>query len=179
MELDAGWKKTRRVKSEVRFLNRPLSLDDEPDVRRFFLTDAQGRVMALLFFDPLYRDGQVIGYATAFKRRDASLTNGYAEPGIMKTAISKFQAEGRTILRLGLSPLAQIENKNYRHHWMLHRSFRYGFNSWWVNRYFYNLQGHAAFKQRFGGVEEQTYFATPSLCNDVRIAAMLRYSRLI
>jgi lysylphosphatidylglycerol synthetase-like protein (DUF2156 family) len=179
LELDARWKATRRVKSEVRFLNRPMSLADEPDVRRFFLFDAAGKMLAFVFFDPLCSDGRVMGYTTAFKRRDGSATNGYAEPGIMRTAIATFQREGISTLRLGLSPLANIENLEFRKNWFLHHSFRYGFKSWWVNRFFYNLQGHAAFKQRFGGIEEKTYFATPSLANDLRLAGMLRYTGII
>ncbi len=179
LELDSRWKSTRRVKAEIRFLNRPMSLAEEPDVRRFFLFDGAGKMMAFVFFDPLCCEGRVIGYTTAFKRRDASATNGYAEPGIMRAAIEIFQREGYSILRLGLSPLAKIENREFRKNWFLHHSFRYGFNSWWVNRFFYNLQGHAGFKQRFCGFEEKTYFATPSLSNDLRLAGMLRYTGII
>lgn len=177
--LDAGWKATRRIKAEVRFLNRPMSHSEEPDVRRFFLFDSDGRMLAFVFFDPLYSAGQIIGYTTAFKRRDATASNGYAEPGIMRAAIEVFQREGLATLRLGLSPLAKIENREFRKNWFLHHSFRYAFNAWWVNRFFYNLQGHAAFKQRFCGVEEKTFFATPSLSNDLRLASMLRYSGII
>ncbi len=179
LALDSRWKLTRRIKSEVRFLNRPLVLNDEPDVRRFFLLNESGKMLAFVFFDPLYSDGRVIGYATAFKRRDARATNGYAEPGIMRTAIEVFQRQGYSILRLGLSPLANIEDREFRRNWFLHNSFRRGFKSWWVNRYFYNLQGHAAFKHRFCGVEEKTYFASRSISNDIRLVGALRFARII
>jgi hypothetical protein len=40
------------------------------------------------------------------------------------------------------------------------------------------MQGHAAMKRRFGGVEEKAYFATPALFNDWRIAALLKLIRI-
>jgi phosphatidylglycerol lysyltransferase len=178
-QLDLRWKRTRRIRTELRFLNRPMSWQEEEDVRRFFLIEPGGQIIAFVFFDPLYADGQVIGYATSFKRRDSEATNGYAEPGIMRRAIEVFQSEGRQLVRLGLSPLAWIENREFRRNWFLHHSFRYGFNSWWVNRYFYNLLGHATFKRRFCGVEEKTYFASRSISNDLRIAGMLRLVGII
>jgi phosphatidylglycerol lysyltransferase len=178
-ELDDRWKSTRKIKREVGFLNRPLYWNDERDVRRFFLFDPAGKIIAFVFFDPLYANGEVFGYATAFKRRDGAATNGYTEPGIMRTALESFKRENRSVLRLGLSPLANIENRAFRKNWFLHHSFRYGFRSWWVNRYFYNLQGHASFKRRFCGVEEKTYFASPSISNDLRIAGMLRLAGII
>ncbi len=177
--LDDRWKQSKTVKSEVRFLNRPLVLDYEPDVRRFFLFDDKAKPLAFIFFDPLYKGGKVVGYTTAFKRRDTQHANGYAEPGLMREAIQTFQSEGRTTLRLGLSPMAHIENLEFRKNWFLHHSFRYAFNAWWVNRFFYNLRGHATFKQRFCGQEEKAYFASRSLSNDLRIAGMLRFAGII
>lgn len=168
------WRSQRNVKKrEMRFLNRPIRFEEEPGVRKFFLLDSEQKIMAFFYFDPLYRDGKVIGYATAIKRRhpDAPL---YTEQGIMKFAVEKFKEEGLEEVKLGLSPLAWIENKTYRRNPFLHFSFRYGFNAWWVNRYFYNLQGHAAYKRHFKGVEEPMHYASPVLVNDVRIASLLR-----
>ena len=39
---------------------------------------------------------------------------------------------------------------------------------------FYNLKGHADFKRRFCGVEEQTYYASDCLFNDFRVIASLK-----
>ena len=105
-----AWRATRRVKrKEVRFLNRPFVSADEPGTRRFYFLDAQQRMLAFVVFEPLYRDGRLIGYVACSKRRhpDAPV---YAEQAILKHAIEVFQREGCQELRLGLSPLAWIAN---------------------------------------------------------------------
>ena len=171
--LSETWQTTRQTKRLVHFFNRPLVLEDEPDVRKFFLTNPQGKIVAFVFWDPIYRDGKVIGYSPAVKRRlpDAPLR---AEEGITKFAIEQFQQEGVEHVMLGLSPLAGIEDKEYRANPLIHMSWSRGMNAWWVNRYFYNLKGHADFKRRFYGVEEQTYYASDCLFNDFRVIASLR-----
>lgn len=168
------WRSTRRVRRpEMRFLNRPIRFNDEVDVRKFFLRNAENQVVAFFYFDPLYRDGKVIGYATAIKRRlqEAPI---YAEQGIMRAAVETFIQEGKQEVKLGLSPLAWIENKTFRCNPLLHYSFRYGFQAWWTNRYFYNLQGHAQYKRHFRGTESPLHYASPVIVNDVRIASLLR-----
>jgi phosphatidylglycerol lysyltransferase len=173
-EISTAWQATRVfAKREVAFLNRPLSNVDEPDVRKFFLADEQGRLVALVLFDPLYRDGQVIGYCTCIKRRRPDAPT-YAEAAIMKQAIDVFRAEGRTVLTLGLSPLANIEEEPFRHNPLLRFSFRSGFRAGWVNRWFYALQGHAQYKRRFRGREELVFFASNAWFNDLRIVALLK-----
>jgi phosphatidylglycerol lysyltransferase len=177
-QLCAAWHQTRVMPRDVVFLNRPIIFEDEIDVRKFFLWDASGTLQAFLFFDPLYRDGETTGYVTSVKRRRPEAPS-YAELGLTKWAIDRFREEGKQIVRLGLSPLAGIENKRFRHVGLMHWSFRYGLNAWWVNRFFYNLRGHAAFKQRFKGVEEKMHFASPVYINDFRILGMLRMMRVL
>ena len=172
------WRTKRVNKREVVFLNRQAVLDDEEDVRKFVLFNPLGHLEAFVFFDPLYRDGEIIGYVTAIKRRIPQATP-YAEMGICKWAIEQFQSEGKEVLRLGLSPLASIENRQYRHVRPMHYSWHYLHRAWWVNRFFYNFKGHAQFKRRFGGMEEKTYFASPVFFNDLRIIGWLRMLRLI
>lgn len=169
-----GWRDGMKCrKAEMRFLNRPIRYEDEPDVRKFFLRDGAGRCVAFFYFDPLYRAGKVIGYATAIKRRlpDAPI---YAEQGLMRFAVEQFKAEGIEQVNLGLSPLAWIENKTFRRNPFLHHSFRYAFRAWWVNRFFYNLEGHALYKRHFKGREEPFHYASPVLFNDLRIFNLMR-----
>jgi phosphatidylglycerol lysyltransferase len=176
--LSAVWQASRRIRGNVRFFNRPIVYGDEPDVRKFFLFDPDNRCVAFVFFDPLYRDGQVVGYSPAIKRRalDAPLR---AEEGIMKTAIEQFQREGRERVMLGLSPLAGIQDRQFKANPLTHFGWRGAVNAWWINRFFYNLQGHADFKRRFDGVEEQTYYASDALFNDVRVVATLRLAGVL
>jgi lysylphosphatidylglycerol synthetase-like protein (DUF2156 family) len=46
------WRQTRGVKNrEMTFLTRPIILDDEVDVRKFFTFDHKGSLQAFAFFD--------------------------------------------------------------------------------------------------------------------------------
>jgi lysylphosphatidylglycerol synthetase-like protein (DUF2156 family) len=168
-----AWRKTRTVKRrEVRFLNRPIVLADEPGSRRFYFYDSQQRLLAFVFFDPLYRAGRRIGYVACTKRRhpDAPI---YAEQAIMKHAIEVFKQEGYLELRLGLSPLAWIEDQQFCANRLLSRTFRFGFRSKIINKFFYHNQGHAEYKRRFRGEEEKLYFASKALFNSPRLAALI------
>jgi phosphatidylglycerol lysyltransferase len=177
-ELTESWMKTRTIRKETAFLNRPLEQGFDPDGRRFFLRDPNGMIQAFVFFDPIYENDEVIGHVTTFKRRHPDAPS-VAEQGICKLAIEQFKREGKQTVRLGLSPFAEVADDRFRYNWLLKKVFRYYFNAGWVNRYFFNLQGHAEFKRRFRGESEKTYFASPSWINDVRLFAMMRLCKLI
>jgi phosphatidylglycerol lysyltransferase len=174
-----AWRATRKVKrKEVRFLNRPLVTSDEPGTRRFFFYDARDRMLAFVFFDPLHCDGRRIGYVACSKRRHPAAPV-YAEQAIMKHAIEVFRSEGCQELRLGLSPLASIEDREYRSSWFIHRLFRGGFSSRLVNKVFYNVQGLAEYKQRYRGREEKVYFAAASRFDPLQLAALIKICKLV
>ncbi len=161
-----AWRKTRTVKrKEVRFLNRPIVLKDEPDVRKFFLFSPQNQLLAFVFLDPIYEHGEIAGYVTVFKRRhpDAPI---YAEQAIMKRVIETLKSEGVEELKLGLSPFASHQDDESEEEFQFNSTtrwlFRRSFSTQWVNRYFYNVVGHAEYKRRFRGSEEQVYFACSS-----------------
>jgi phosphatidylglycerol lysyltransferase len=171
--ISEAWRKTRTIKQkEVRFLCRPIVLTDEPDVRKFYLYSPENDPIAFVYFDPLYRDGKVFGYVTAIKRRhpDAPL---YAEHAIMKHAIELLKNEGVEQIRLGLSPGAFIENNRFRASRFTNWSFQRGFDSTLINRFFYNLKGHASYKRRFRGQEEKTYYASPTRIDIPRQLALI------
>lgn len=158
--LSDAWRQTRTIRRrEVTFLNRPLVLEDEPDVRRFFTFDAEGKLVAFGFFDPVYENGEVVGYSTSFKRRlpEADLKAGQA---ITRVAIEQFQREGRKYLFLGLSPMADIADRDFKYNRLASLWFRFAFNNRLFNMYLYNLQGHAEHKREFRGISEQTYYAS-------------------
>lgn len=167
-----AWRKTRTIKKkEVRFINRPIVLEDEPDVRKWFLFDQTGRMLAFIYFDPIYSQGQITGYVTCIKRRhpDAPI---YAEHAIMKKAIECFKAEGLSVVKLGLSPLANIENQTHRCNRLMHYTSRYYHSANWINRYIYGFVGHTQYKKRFRGREEKLYYASPVLFNDFRLICL-------
>jgi lysylphosphatidylglycerol synthetase-like protein (DUF2156 family) len=153
------WRQTRGVKHrEMTFLTRPAILDNEVDVRKFFTFDHKGRLLAFAFFDPIYNRGQVVGYLCSAKRRlpEADALVGYA---ILHQAIRTFQAEGREMLSLGLSPLCGVEDKELCSNRLVRFGFRAVYRSRLFNKLIYPLQGFAAHKGAFCGSTEQTYCA--------------------
>jgi lysylphosphatidylglycerol synthetase-like protein (DUF2156 family) len=177
--VSARWRRTRTIKSrEVRFLNRPIVFTDEPDVRKFYMFDRDGQLIALAFFDPVYEAGRVVGYLTAFRRHlpDTDPLINYA---ITSRAIETFRAEGRKWLFLGLSPLADIEDKEFNHNRIVRRGFRFVYKSSLFNRYVFPLQGIAAHKREYGAKSQQTYFAFNRLPALPRLIKALWVTRLI
>ncbi len=153
------WRQTRGVKDrEMTFLTRPAILDDEVDVRKFFAFDHKGSLKAFAFFDPIYKQGEVVGYLCSAKRRlpEADTLVGYA---ILHRAIRTFQDEGKAILSLGLSPLCGIEDKELSSNRLVSFCFRALYRSRLFNHVIYPLQGFAAHKGAFCGSAEQTYCA--------------------
>jgi lysylphosphatidylglycerol synthetase-like protein (DUF2156 family) len=153
------WRQTRGVKDrEMTFLTRPAILDDEVDVRKFFTFDSKGSLQAFAFFDPIYKEGEVLGYLCSAKRRlpEADSLVGYA---ILGEAIRTFQEEGKVVLSLGLSPLYGIEDKELSFNRLVSFGFRAAYRSPLFNKLIYPLQGFAAHKGAFCGSAEQTYCA--------------------
>ena len=153
------WRQTRGVKDrEMTFLTRPAILDNEVDVRKFFAFDHQGSLTAFAFFDPIYEEGEVVGYLCSAKRRlpEADTLVGYA---ILHRAIRTFQHERKAILSLGLSPLCGVEDKELSSNPLVSFCFRTIYSSRLFNRLVYPLHGFAAHKGAFCGSTEQTYCA--------------------
>ena len=173
-EVSDRWRRMRTFKErEVTFLNRPIVLEDEPDVRKFFAFDRDGKLVGFAYYDPIYEDGQVVGYSTSFKRRlpeaDTNICNA-----LLHVAMEAFRAEGRKYLYLGLSPMADIEDKDFRHSRVLNKVFRASFTNPLFNRYVYPIKGHASHKGSYRGTAEQTYFAFRSGFSLPNVEKMVR-----
>ncbi|TIW17199.1 MAG: DUF2156 domain-containing protein, partial [Mesorhizobium sp.] len=99
--LSENWRGERIVKRwEMGFLNRPFADHLGADMRRFVLHGPEGELVAILDFDPLFSDGKVIGYTTAFKRKQVDATP-HAEIGLTKFAVDRFREEGVSAVTLG------------------------------------------------------------------------------
>ncbi|AZN97166.1 DUF2156 domain-containing protein [Mesorhizobium sp. M9A.F.Ca.ET.002.03.1.2] len=157
--LSQNWRADRIVKRwEMAFLNRPFDDHFGVDMRRFVLHGPDGELVALLDFDPLFSGGKVIGYTTSFKRKHVDATS-HAEIGLTKFAVDRFREQGVSIVTLGLSPLVDIGPSGFTESDFWRATFRRAYDSPWINRRKFNLQGQAAFKRRFHGIEEPTYVA--------------------
>jgi lysylphosphatidylglycerol synthetase-like protein (DUF2156 family) len=158
-KLSSSWRAERIVRRrEMRFLNRPFLAARGMDMRRFLLLSSSCQAVAVLDFDPIFRDGNVMGYTTAFKRK-MSGTTPHAEVGLTKFAADRFREEGHSVLTFGLSPLANITESGFAESKIWRNLFRVSFSSKRINAKFFNLKGQAAFKRRFHGDETASYIA--------------------
>ena len=154
-----AWRQSRQIRNrEVCFLTRPLVIDAEPDTRAFFTFDPHGELAAFGIFDPVYESGEVVGYGSQHNRYrpDCDLL---VQVATRRSAIEKFQAEGKKWLFLGLSPFADVQDKDFRHDWWVRKAFKRCYGNSLFNRHVYSLQGHATHKRQFRGTQAQTYYA--------------------
>jgi lysylphosphatidylglycerol synthetase-like protein (DUF2156 family) len=173
------WRRTRSVANrEIMFLVRPVVLEDEPDVRKFFTFDRDGQLKAFAFFDPVYEGGEVVGYLCSTRRRlpEADSLVGYAQ---MRHALESFQQEGKRYLFLGLSPLANIEDKEFTYNWLVRRTFRFVYANALVNRFLYPLQQLTKHKGAFAGTAAQSYYAFNRHPSLPRLIKVMRACTLI
>lgn len=177
--ISAEWRASRVARRrEMQFLNRGMPQAAEPDVRIFVLRSHAGEPCACLLFDPLHRDGRLVGYVTALKRRlDAA--GAYAELGLMRHAIEAFKREGLEEVRLGLSPLAPSAAPGERPHRLLGFAFRQFYRSDFLNARIFNFKGQAQFKKRFHGEEEPLFVAIRRGSAALQVLALVRLSKLI
>jgi lysylphosphatidylglycerol synthetase-like protein (DUF2156 family) len=177
-ELDAlssSWLAAKTVKHEARFLVRPLAFGDEPAVRKFYLREPGGSIVAFVAFDPICEGGEVIGYSPAIKRRAPDAPTG-AEEAISKFAIERFRAEGLKMYRLGLLPLYDVQDSEFRDAWLLKRVFQFAYR--FGDRWIFSFRGHADFKHRYRGNLSKVYFATYTRLNAWNLISLLRLCRL-
>jgi hypothetical protein len=173
------WRQSRTYKDrEVCFINRPIVLGDEVDVRKFYAFDRNGKLVAFSFFDPIYQDRQVVGYSTSFKRRLPE-SDPFICAAILQSAIDAFRLEGRKWLFLGLSPMADIEDKGFKHSAFISFNFRHAYRCPLFNRFIYPVQAHAAHKREYRGLVEQTYFAFNTGLALPRLLKLLRACNMI
>ncbi len=177
-----AWRQKKTVRTrEISFLNRPIVLDDELDVRKFFTFDAAGKIVAFSFFDPVYRDGQVVGYCNQIKRwlpeADALLATA-----LTCHAIATFKGEGRKWVFLAISPFADIKgikDNSFKRSWWVWRCFRTAYRNPLFNRFVFPLRNLHEHKRRFHAVTEQTYYATNRRPSLRRILKLLRVCRIV
>jgi lysylphosphatidylglycerol synthetase-like protein (DUF2156 family) len=174
-----AWRRSKATKSrELRFLVRPVVLEDEPGARKFVLFNGQGEPEGFAFFDPVYEGGQVVGYLSA-TRRWLPGTDPLAGYLLMRVAIETFQAEGIRDLHLGLSPFHLIEDKEFNKNWVTRRAFRFFYTNDLTNRFLYPVRSLSQHKDIYGGEQRLVYVAFNRLPAVLRLLKLLRACRIV
>ncbi len=167
--ISALWIGTKKVNDrEIWIYARRPVFDFEEDVRKFIAYDRDGRVAGFVFYDPMYRDGKVIGYAANISRCNEQRF-GRLATAIHMEAMERFKSEGKEVLNLCLSPFVNLDqgkfNDDFGAKLFFNLSVRFGND-------IYNFRGLAFHKSKYRGSEKPLYFASngawPS--NDVYLA---------
>lgn len=159
---------SRKGGVELRYLSRPLVYADEPGVRTFFAA-CQGRVVGLAVFDPMYRDGRIIGYYHNMDRLHRTAPGGTSAL-IVLTALERFTAEGLEKLALGMSPMCDMEDDLNANRFMA--SLLSVFKRC---TFLYPFEGNESHKRKFDGSRFKVYAASRKNNISTMIAASLAF----
>jgi lysylphosphatidylglycerol synthetase-like protein (DUF2156 family) len=168
-EVSNRWISQKKVNDrEIWIYARRPVFDHEEDVRKFVAYDREGRVAGFVFYDPMYRDGKVVGYSANISRCDEQRF-GRLATAINMLAIEQFKPEGKEVLNLCLAPFVKLEGGKYQDDWATAKFFqiseRFGND-------IYNFKGLSFHKAKYRGAEKSLYFAanSPMPSNDVYLA---------
>lgn len=167
--VSAKWIGTKKINDREIWLyaRRPV-FGPEEDVRKFVAYDRNNQAVGFAFYDPMYRNGQVYGYAANIVRCDEK-RYGRLATAIHMRAMESFRPEGKEVLNLMLAPFAKMEegkfNDDFGVKLFFQLSARFGNN-------IYNFKGLAFHKSKYRGRERLIYYASNSLMpsNDIYLA---------
>ncbi|MAT15012.1 MAG: hypothetical protein CMJ46_07055 [Planctomyces sp.] len=167
-----SWRDGKVVKeNETRFLSRGIVLEDEEDVRKFYLIDADGKIVAFIHFDPIYANDRVVGYLSNIKRHREDAPRDF-DFAMTWHAIQQFKSEGKEVLSLGMAPFYELEDSN--------PEFRANkFTSYCLKKIYQhskksllNFEGMAAHKRRYRGESFKVYYASQARFNFLRLLTL-------
>ncbi|MCE0484629.1 MAG: alpha/beta fold hydrolase [Methylacidiphilales bacterium] len=163
------WMQTKILQTrEIWIYARPPVFAHEPGVRKFVAFDLSGKAIGFVFYDPMYRQGKVFGYAANTVRCD-EIHYGKIATAIHMEAIEVFRQEGIETLNLCLAPFVKMDEGKFNddafctHYFKLCE--RYGND-------IYNFRGLAFHKSKYRGSNKYVYIASKSRfpANDVYLA---------
>lgn len=167
--ITARWIATKKVNDrEIWFFARRPVFEHEEDVRKFMAYDQEGRLTGFAFYDPIYRDGRVIGYSDVISRCDEQQF-GRLATAIHMVAMEQFKTEGKEVFNLNLAPFVKLDLGKYNDDWFM--KFFFQLSARFGND-IYNFQGLSFHKSKYRGVEKPIYCASQNLIpsNDVYLA---------
>jgi len=129
---------------ELRLLTRPLQTRYEEDTR-LFTAWMDGKTVAFVLFEPMYKGGSVSGYYANFVRALDCAPNGTLDL-IYHEALQVFRQEGAKELSFGLSPLADLKDDGDMHNPIVSSIFNINYN---YGNGMYAYQGLDAHKKAY------------------------------
>lgn len=170
--LNTQWLK-KKGGQEFIGLTRPFTPQTEPDVRYFWATQ-RGRLLSLAVFDPIYRNGHVIGYLHNHSRTISDAPHGTTDL-IVLHALAVFRREGRERLSLGLSPFALLHDGRFCGSKTLLKLFRFMFRHC---SFIYPFKGNLFHKEKYRGQPVKVYLSSIPALNIYRVLGVFKALRL-
>src|SRR5262249_37426313 len=138
LEISHRWLGSKKVNDrEIWIYARRAVFEQEEDVRKFVAYDKNGMVIGFVFYDPMYRQGQVVGHSANIVRCDEK-RYGRLGTAVHMEAIDTFRQEGKEVLNLMLAPFAKLTEGKYNDDWGTKLFFQ------WSERFgddIYNFKG--------------------------------------
>jgi phosphatidylglycerol lysyltransferase len=153
--ISEDWLKRKGTESKI--IIRPMSFRDEPDVRHVFARK-DGRLIGFTGYDPLYRDGKLVGFYHDHVRTLDDAPHGSTD--LMNVyALEKFKEEGLETVTLGLSPLSLPGDHDLGYS----RTVKFVFALMREHcGFIYPFKGNYFHKSRYGGDVRKVYIASSS-----------------
>ncbi|SNB57229.1 Uncharacterized conserved protein [Marinobacter sp. es.042] len=174
-EISEAWIRTRKCKSnEIRFLIRPMEMDYRENERHFYAYQ-DGKAVGFIYFDPIYRNNEIISYVPNISRANADFRQGIFYT-LMAHAMDVFKAEGVPYLDLGLIPLSLDPATEHQESRLL-KGLLHGLYE--KGNFLYNFKGLEFTKSRFRGEKFKTYCCHKRSIPALEFLAMFKLTRLL
>ncbi|AOY88501.1 hypothetical protein BKP64_10180 [Marinobacter salinus] len=174
-EISEAWIRTRKCKSnEIRFLIRPMEMEYRENERHFYAYQ-DGKAVGFIYFDPIYRNNEIISYVPNISRANADFRQGIFYT-LMAHAMDVFKAEGVPYLDLGLIPLSLDPATEHQESGLLKRLLHGLYEK---GNFLYNFKGLEFTKSRFRGENFKTYCCHKRAIPALEFLAMFKLTRLL
>lgn len=174
-EISEAWIRTRKCKSnEIRFLIRPMEMAYRENERHFYAYQ-DGKAVGFIYFDPIYRNNEIISYVPNISRANADFRQGIFYT-LMAHAMDVFKSEGVPFLDLGLIPLSLDPATEHQESRVLKRLMHGVYEK---GNFLYNFKGLEFTKSRFRGDNFKTYCCHRRALPVLEFLAMFKLTRLL
>ncbi len=177
--LSEEWIQHKGKKEKLFLLLPSMHFEDKEDLRVFcgFL---DGRLIAVVTFEPIYCEGRIIGYSQVHMRQRMSAPNGTIDY-VTLTAMDKFKKEGRNKFSLGVcTHIADRYNEidtNGMHSTLLKWVFWISWNTW-IGNMMYPVDGNKFHKEKYRGTKRKVYLALPRM-TPLDVVSFLRANAIV
>jgi phosphatidylglycerol lysyltransferase len=160
---------SRRGGHELSVLTRPLVYYPENDVRYFF-GKRKNSLVGVVVFDPIYRNGEVVGYYHNMVRTLDSSPHGTTDLITIK-AMEKFRQEGRHLFSFGMSPMSHLDGEEFNSNKITSKIFRMLYMH---GNFLYPFKGNEYHKSQYRGNKRKVYFSSTNNSGLVDVLAGMK-----